>query len=71
MLAIAVAEKQHEKRYLALAKNIEENRVFKKEKKITWRCRNCGYVHQGEKAAEKCPACAHPQAYFEEVAENW
>lgn len=71
MLAIAVAEKQHEKRYLALAKNIEENRVFKKEKKITWRCRNCGYVHQGEKAAEKCPACAHLQAYFEEVAENW
>ena len=71
MLVIAVAEKQHEKRYLALAKNIEENRVFKKEKKITWRCRNCGYVHQGEKAAEKCPACAHPQAYFEEVAENW
>lgn len=71
MLSIAVAEKEHERRYLALAKNIEQGRVFAREAKITWRCRNCGYVHQGEKAAERCPACAHPQAYFEELAENW
>lgn len=71
MMSIAVAEKEHERRYLALAKNIEEGRVFKREKKITWRCRNCGYVHTGEKAAELCPACAHPQAHFEELAENW
>lgn len=71
MLSIAVAEKEHERRYLALAKNIEGGRVFKREKKVTWRCRNCGYVHTSEKAAELCPACAHPQAHFEELAENW
>jgi rubrerythrin len=71
MTAIGVAEKEHERRYLALARNIEEGRVFKREKKITWRCRNCGYVHTGTKAAECCPACDHPQAHFEELAENW
>jgi rubrerythrin len=71
MLSIAVAEKEHERRYLALAANIETGRVFKRDTKITWRCRHCGYVHQGEKAAERCPACAHPQAYFEELAQNW
>jgi rubrerythrin len=71
MLCIAVAEKEHERRYLALARNIEEGRVFKRDEKITWRCRNCGYVHTGEKAVETCPACAHPQAHFEELAQNW
>ena len=71
MLSIAVAEKEHERRYLALATNIETGRVFKRDTKITWRCRHCGYVHQGEKAAERCPACAHPQAYFEDLAQNW
>ncbi len=71
MLAIAVAEKEHERRYLALARNIEDDRVFRREMKVTWRCRHCGYVHQGEKATERCPACGHPQAYFEELAENW
>lgn len=71
MLSIAVAEKEHERRYLALANNIETGRVFKRDTKIIWRCRHCGYVHQGEKAAERCPACAHPQAYFEELAQNW
>ena len=71
MMAIAVAEKEHERRYLALAKNIDEGRVFQRDAKTTWRCRNCGYVHQGVKAAECCPACAHPQAHFEELAENW
>jgi rubrerythrin len=70
-LAIAVAEKQHEKRYLALLNNIEQNRVFKRDKKVTWRCINCGYLHEGEDAPEECPACAHPQKHFELLAENW
>ena len=69
--SIAVAEKQHEKRYLGLLANIEAGTVFKKEKPVTWRCRNCGYIHQGTEPPEKCPACAHPQAYFELLAENW
>jgi len=71
MLCIAVAEKEHERRYLALARNIEEGRVFRRDEKITWRCRNCGYVHTGEKAVKTCPACAHPQAHFEELGQNW
>jgi rubrerythrin len=69
--AVSVAEKQHEKRYLALAKNIEKNKVFKRDASIKWRCRNCGYIHEGNEAPEKCPACAHPQAHFELLAENW
>jgi rubrerythrin len=68
---IAVAEKQHEKRYRDLAVNVENGRVFKKDKKIKWRCRNCGYVHEGEEAVDLCPACDHPQAHFEVLAENW
>ncbi len=71
MESIAVAEKQHEKRYKALAANIESSRVFKKDQSITWRCLNCGYIHEGEEAVQKCPACAHPQAYFEVLCENW
>jgi len=69
--SIAVAEKQHEKRYLGLLANIEDGTVFKKEKPVTWRCRNCGFIHEGTEAPEKCPACAHPQAYFELLGENW
>lgn len=69
--AIAVAEKQHEKRYLALAANIEAGRVFKKEEKVVWRCRNCGYLHEAEGAPEECPACVHPQAHFELLEENY
>ena len=69
--AIAVAEKQHEKRYLALAKNIEAGKVFKKDRPAVWRCRNCGYLHEGAEAPGTCPACAHPQAYFELLGENW
>jgi rubrerythrin len=69
--AIAVAEKQHEKRYLDLAANIEAGRVFKREEKNTWRCRNCGYLHEGNEAPEACPACAHAQAHFELLGENW
>ncbi len=68
---IAVAEKQHEKRYAELAANVEKGTVFKKEGPVKWRCRNCGYVHEGEKALEMCPACEHPQAHFELLAENW
>ncbi len=69
--AIAVAEKQHEKRYLDLKANIEAGRVFEREEKVTWRCRNCGYLHTGEKAPEKCPACDHAKAHFELLGENW
>ncbi len=69
--AIAVAERFHEKRYNALAANIEAGRVFKRDKPTVWRCRNCGYLHEGEAAPDKCPACAHPQAYFELKGENW
>lgn len=68
---IAVAEAFHEKRYLALAENIRQDRVFKREMKVTWRCRNCGYLHDGSEAPQRCPACDHPQAHFELVAENW
>jgi len=70
-MAIAVAEKQHEKRYLDLAANIEQDRVFKREQKVTWRCRNCGYLHEGEEAPDVCPACAHAQSHFELLGENY
>ncbi len=69
--AIAVAEKQHEKRYLALLENVKNGKVFKKDQKVVWRCRNCGYLHEGTEAPNACPACAHPQAYFEILAENY
>ncbi|MEW6078421.1 MAG: rubrerythrin [Thermodesulfobacteriota bacterium] len=68
---IAVAEKQHEKRYRDLAANIDKGTVFKKSEAAVWRCRNCGYLHEGKAAPEMCPACAHPQAYFELLGENW
>ncbi len=71
MNSIAVAEKQHEKRYLALAKNIEDGKVFKKDSTVVWRCCNCGYLHEGPEAPQECPACAHKQAHFELLAENW
>lgn len=69
--AIAVAEKQHEKRYLDLAANIEAGQVFKRESQAVWRCRNCGYLHTRKEAPDTCPACAHPQAYFELLGENY
>lgn len=69
--AIAVAEKQHEKRFLALKENIEQGRVFKRNNAVTWRCRNCGYVHDGSEALDVCPACAHAKAHFELLAENY
>jgi rubrerythrin len=69
--SIAVAEKQHQKRYLALHENVKAGRVFKREAKVKWRCRNCGYVHEGSEAPRVCPACAHPQAHFELLGENY
>ena len=69
--AIAVAEKQHEKRYLGLAANVEAGTVFRKDQPVTWRCLNCGYLHEGTEAPGVCLACAHPQAHFELLAENW
>ena len=69
--AIAVAEKQHEKRFRALAANIEASRVFKRDGEVVWRCRNCGYLHTGREAPELCPACAHAQAHFELLGENY
>jgi len=69
--AVAIAEKQHEKRYLDLLKNVEEDTVFKKSAPVVWRCRNCGYLHEGTEALDLCPACAHPQAHFELLGENW
>jgi rubrerythrin len=69
--AVSVAEKQHEKRYRDLLANVREGRVFKRDEPVTWRCRNCGYLHHGDEAPGSCPACAHPQAHFELLGENW
>ncbi|MCK5064660.1 MAG: rubrerythrin family protein [Candidatus Fermentibacteraceae bacterium] len=69
--SIAVAEKQHEKRYLDLLDNINNGRVFRRDNAVIWRCQNCGYLHEGTEAPEICPACAHPQAHFELLGENW
>jgi len=69
--AIAIAEKQHEKRYVDLAANIEAGKVFKRDEKTVWRCRNCGYLHEGSDAPEPCPACDHAQAHFELLGENY
>ena len=68
---IGKVEAEHEKRYLKLLKNIEDGTVFKKGEKVKWVCSNCGFVHEGEKALENCPACLHPQAYFELFEENY
>lgn len=69
--AVSVAEKQHEKRYSDLAANIEAARVFKRDTAVVWRCRNCGYLHEGTEPVASCPACAHPKDYFELLGENW
>ncbi|MFH1487579.1 MAG: rubrerythrin [Pseudomonadota bacterium] len=69
--AISVAEKQHEKRYNDLAANLGAGRVFKRDTGVVWRCRNCGYLHKGPEAPQSCPACAHPQAYYEILGENY
>lgn len=69
--AIAKAEKGHEERYRAFVKNIETARVFAKDDEVLWQCRNCGYIHAGKEAPQVCPACLHPQAYFEVKKENY
>lgn len=69
--SIAVVEKQHEARYRKLLQNVEQSSVFKKEKVVRWKCRNCGYVHEGKTPPTKCPACEHPEAYFEILEENY
>jgi rubrerythrin len=69
--SIAAAEKWHEKRYLGFLSNIRSGRVFKREKSVVWRCRNCGYLHEGNEAPEECLACAHPRDHFELLCENW
>ncbi len=68
---VSVAERQHDHRYRGLLENLEKDRVFKRDQPTKWRCLNCGYVHEGASAPAACPACAHPQAYFELLAENW
>ena len=68
---IGKIEKEHQERYQALLKNLENGQVFRKKEKVKWVCRNCGYVHEGVQAIEKCPVCQHPRAYFEVVAENY
>ena len=69
--AIAVAEEQHEKRYLVLRENIENDRVFRRETPVRWKCRNCGYIHEAADTPARCPACDHAQAHFELLGENW
>ncbi|HOX41060.1 MAG TPA: rubrerythrin family protein [bacterium] len=68
---IGEVEEQHEKRYLKLKANIENGMVFQSNDVVSWRCRNCGYVHNGKGAPETCPACAHPRAFYELLAENY
>lgn len=69
--SISAVEQQHEKRYLALLKNVQQNKVFKKDVVVKWKCRNCGYVYEGKEAPEKCPACEHPKSFYELLCENF
>lgn len=69
--AVSVAERQHEKRYMDLLANMEAGKVFRRDQPVVWRCINCGYLHEGTEAPMSCPACAHPQAYYELLGENW
>lgn len=71
MELIAKIEKEHEERFRTLIQNLAENKVFERDKQVIWVCRNCGHIHIGSKAPEVCPACSHPQAYFEIKAENY
>lgn len=70
-LLVAEVEAAHEKRYLQLLKNLKEDGTFKGDAPLGWKCRNCGYIHEGEEAPAVCPVCAHPKAYFERKAENY
>lgn len=68
---VGEAEKVHEARYIKLLENLEKGKVFKKDEKVRWKCNNCGYIHEGDEAPEKCPTCQHPQAYFEVFCETY
>jgi len=68
---IAEVEEQHEKRYRKLLENVKNKSVFKKPKIVKWKCKNCGYVHEGPEAPQVCPACKHKQEYYEVLAENY
>ncbi len=68
---IAEVEEKHEKRYRKLHLNIKNKQVFKRERIVKWKCRNCGYIHEGKEAPDTCPACKHPQSYYEIMAENY
>jgi len=68
---IAEVEKKHEKRYKELLSKLEKDEVFKRDGKVYWKCRNCGYIHEGTEAPKLCPVCSHPKAYFELLAENY
>jgi rubrerythrin len=70
-LMVAKVEKQHERRYRKLLANVEQGKVFKKDKVIKWKCRNCGHVYEGSEAPERCPVCDHPRSYFEVLCENY
>jgi rubrerythrin len=68
---IAEVEERHEIRFRKLLENIEDNKVFEKDEEVEWKCNNCGYIHKGKSAPEKCPACAHPKGYFEVFVETY
>lgn len=68
---IGEVEEEHEKRFLALKANVDNGRVFSRQESVKWRCRNCGYVHEGTEAPRECPACQHPQAHYELLCENY
>jgi len=68
---VAAVEKSHEARYRKILENLQNNTTFKGDAPLGWKCRNCGYIHEGEEAPEECPCCAHPQAYFERKVENY
>ncbi len=68
---IAKVEAAHEKRYRTLLENVKENKVFKRNKPMKWKCRNCGFIYEGEEPPQTCPACQHPQSYYEILAENY
>lgn len=68
---VAEVEEKHEKRFATLLKNLEQGKVFKRDKVVRWKCRNCGYIHEGKEAPEVCPVCKHPQSFYELLCENY